>query len=68
MLQRLATGTMIPFITPERISELLIPAPDENYNRIIDLVERYIDLNSQSKANETKAIELVEAEIEKWNK
>lgn len=29
------------------------------------LIERYIDLNSQSKANETKAIELVEQEIEK---
>lgn len=68
MLQRLATGTMIPFITPERISELHIPKPDENYDRIIELIEKYIDLNSQSKANETKAIELVEQEIEKWNK
>ena len=27
MLQRLATGTMIPFITPERVSNMLIPAP-----------------------------------------
>lgn len=68
MLQRLATGTMIPFITPERISELLIPTPDENYESIIQLIEKYIDLNSQSKINETKAIEMVEQEIEKWNK
>lgn len=68
MLQRLATGTMIPFITPERLSELYIPTPDDNYDRIIELVEKYIDLNSKSKVNETKAIELVEQEIEKWNK
>lgn len=67
MLQRLATGTMIPFITPERISDLHIPCPDDNYDHIIELIEKYIDLNSQSKANETKAIELVEQEIEKWN-
>lgn len=68
MLQRLATGTMIPFITPERISELLIPTPDEQYETIIQLIEKYIELNSMSKACETKAIELVEQEIDKWNK
>ena len=68
MLQRLATGTMIPFITPERISELQIPSPDDNYYRIVRLVDKYIELNSQSKEDETKAISMVEQEIEKWNK
>ncbi len=68
MLQRLATGTMIPFITPDRIAELMIPAPNEKYAHIVDLVEKYINFNSQSKENETKAIEMVEQEIEKWNK
>lgn len=68
MLQRLATGTMIPFITPERIAELSIPEPNENYNHIVELVEKYINFNSQSKEDETKAIEMVEHEIEKWNK
>ena len=68
MLQRLATGTMIPFITPERISELLIPQPDEDFERIVGLVEKYINLNSLSKYDETLAIDLVEQEIEKWNK
>lgn len=68
MLQRLATGTMIPFITPDRIAELLIPAPNEKYAHIVDLVEKYINFNSQSKEDETKAIEMVEQEIEKWNK
>jgi len=67
MLQRLATGTMIPFITPERVSHLLIPNPDNNYERIVSLIEKYIDLNSKSKEDETKAISMVEDEIEKWN-
>lgn len=68
MLQRLATGTMIPFITPERISELLIPMPDDNFDKITELIEQYIELNSQSKIAETTAIEMVEQEIEKWIK
>lgn len=68
MLQRLATGTMIPFITPERISELQIPIPDNNYDKIVKLVDNYIELTSQSKENETRAILMVEQEIEKWNK
>jgi len=68
MLLRLATGTMIPFITPERLSETLIPAPDENFEYVVSLIEKYINCNSRSKFNEEKAITLVESEIEKWNK
>ena len=68
MLQRLATGTMIPFITPERISNMLIPAPDSNYEEIVELVSKYIDLNSKSKFLEIEAIEKVESEIESWTK
>lgn len=67
MLIRLATGTMIPFITPDRLSEILIPSPDDNYSMIVELVERFIDLQSKSKYLEDKAIDMVEAEIEKWN-
>ena len=67
MLQRLATGTMIPFITPERLSEILIPNPDDNYDKITSLVESYINLNSKSKEFEDAAITMVEQEIEKWN-
>lgn len=67
MLQRLATGTMIPFITPERLSHILIPNPDNNYDHITSLIEDYIDLNSKSKSKEDKAIRMVEEEIEKWN-
>ncbi len=68
MLLRLATGTMIPFITPERIAETLIPSPDENFERIVSLIEKYVDFNSRSKFLEEEAISMVEAEIEKWNK
>lgn len=67
MLQRLATGTMIPFITPERVSKIHIPKPDENFAYITSLVEKYINLNSESKEKESLAISLVEQEIEKWS-
>lgn len=66
MLQRLATGTMIPFITLERVSNMLIPAPDTCYEEIVELVSRYIDLNSKSKFLEIEAIEKVESEIASW--
>lgn len=67
MLQRLATGTMIPFITPERLSHILIPNPNDDFDKIVALIEKYIDLNSKSKECEDKAISMVEQEIEKWN-
>lgn len=67
MLQRLATGTMIPFITPERLSHILIPEHDEKYSEIVELIEKYIDYSSKSKEYESLAITLVEQEIEKWN-
>ena len=67
LLQSLATGTMIPFITPDRISELYIPSPTTELQRINELVEKYIQLTSKSKILENKAISMVEQEIEKWN-
>lgn len=57
---------MIPFITPERVSNILIPAPDTCYEEIVELVSRYIDLNSKSKFLEIEAIEKVESEIASW--
>lgn len=68
LLQRLATGTMILFITPERLSHISIPNPDNNFDRIVELIETYINKNSKSKENEDLAISMVEEEIEKWNK
>lgn len=68
MLKRLATGSMIPFITPERLSQLKIPLPDNKFDGIVDLISSYISLNSESKQLEDKAIRMVESEIEKWAK
>lgn len=68
ILIRLATGTMIPFITPDRLSEIPIPNPDEHYEEIVQNIEEYIDKNSRAKVAENEAISMVEQEIEKWNK
>ena len=68
LLQRLATGTMIPFITPERISELYIPEPDEYKDTIVDYVDKFVKFSSKAKTLENLAISMVEQEIEKWNK
>ena len=59
---------MIPFITPERLSKIKIPNPDENFEYLVSLIDKYINLNSKSKENETNAIQMVEQEIESWNK
>lgn len=67
MLQSFATGTMIPFITPDRISKTLIPSPNQDFERITGLISEYVEKNSKSKQLELEAIAMVEAEIEKWN-
>ena len=66
LLQSLATGTMIPFIVPERVSELLIPKPDGNLDRISSLIEAYIEKIARSKSLDDKAVSMVENEIESW--
>ena len=66
LLFRLATGTMIPFITPERLKELSIPKQDEEYDRITDLVDKYIFKRVLANNKENQAISLVEKEIESW--
>ena len=45
---------------------MLIPAPDTCYEEIVELVSKYIDLNSKSKFLEIEAIEKVESEIASW--
>ncbi len=68
MLKRLATGSMIPFITTERLSDLRIPLPNDKFDRIVNLISTYISLNSKSKDLEEKSIVMVESEIERWAK
>lgn len=66
LLQALATGTMIPFITPERLKNLEIPAPDIHKDEISILIEEYLTKRSSGNNKENEAIRLIEEEIEKW--
>ena len=66
LLLRMATGTMIPFITPERLQELSIPLPDDEYGRITNLIDKYISKRVLANNKENQAIQLVEKEIESW--
>ena len=68
LLQSLATGTMIPFITPERLKMLEIPAPDTRKDEITSLIEEYLSKRSRGNNKENEAIRLIEEEIEKWQK
>lgn len=68
LLQALATGTMIPFITPERLKNLEIPEPDIHKDEISVLIEEYLTKKSSGNNKENEAIRLIEEEIEKWQK
>ena len=67
-MQALATGTMIPFITPERLKNLEIPAPDIHKDEISVLIEEYLTKKSSGNNKENEAIRLIEEEIEKWQR
>jgi hypothetical protein len=66
LLQQLATGTMIPFITPERLKELPIPTPNSNYKFVTEAIENSLQKRVKANNNENQAISLVENEIALW--
>ncbi len=66
LLQKTATGSMIPFITPERLRELKFPKPDDNFEFVINNIEKYLEKSVQSQLNENQAIDLIEKEIDQW--
>jgi type I restriction enzyme, S subunit len=66
LLQRLATGSMIPFITPERLKNVPIPNPNEKFNQIVSAVEGHLEKQADSKIKENQAIQLIEKEIDQW--
>jgi len=68
LLQRLATGTMIPFITPERLMNQQIPKPNEEFVIITQKVANYLEKRALANQKENQAIHLVEKEIESWEK
>lgn len=66
LLQSLATGSMIPFITPERLKKIPIPNPDEHFDQIVSAIDSYLIKHSESKRKESEAIQLVEKNIDQW--
>ncbi len=66
LLQKTATGSMIPFITTDRLMNLLVPKPNENFENISRLIGKYLELNVQSQLKENQAIDLIEKEIDTW--
>lgn len=69
LLLQLATGAVIPFITPDRLNNLIkIPAPTAEFDTICEKIDRYLTYRSESNFLELKAISMVEAEIESWDK
>lgn len=66
LLQKTATGSMIPFITPVRLLELKFPKPDENFEFVTQRIEKYLEKSVQSQRNENQAIDLIEKEIDQW--
>lgn len=66
LLQALATGTMIPFITPERLCELRIPKPDANFQMTCKNVSEYLHKRVMANNKENEAIHLIEKEIDSW--
>ena len=66
LLQSIATGTMIPFITPERLSVLTVPKPDENFQTICDNISAYLYKRVEANNKESQAIHLIEKEIDSW--
>ena len=68
LLQKMATGSMIPFITPDRLLQVKVPKPNDKLDWIFEKIEGYIEKSSESHRKELKAIDLVEKEIESWQK
>ena len=68
LIQKMATGSMIPFITPDRLLQVKVPKPNDKLDWIFEKIEGYIEKSSESHRKELKAIDLVEKEIESWQK
>ena len=66
LLQSLSIGTAIPEMTPQHVSALKIPVPDENAAMIQRFVTEYLSKSVKSNNLENEAIDMVEREIESW--
>ena len=68
-LQILPYGSVIITLGEEYVGKMLIPMLDEGIrNSIIQLIKQYTSCCDKSSIIENQAIDLIETEIEKWNK
>lgn len=68
LITMFSTGSVIPQIESHHLELIPIPVFDEKCMKIIDdLITSYVSKIEDSKLKETKAISMVEQEIEKWN-
>lgn len=67
-LHNIATGTAILFITPERLSKMQIPKPDDNLKDISTFIKNYKKLNEKAFFLEESAISQIEKTMESWLK
>jgi type I restriction enzyme S subunit len=69
IIRKRKTGVGQPFITEDMLSNIPIPELDENSkNKIIENIGQYIVKFNGALENELKAIDLIEKEIESWQK
>jgi type I restriction enzyme, S subunit len=68
ILHNMATGTAVLFITPERIQNLVIPQPDKNLDFIASKIDDYINSFNEAHLLVEEAVNIIEKEIESWQK
>ncbi len=69
IIRKRKTGVGQPFITEDMLSNIPIPELDENTkNKIIENIGQYVVKFNGALENELKAIDLIEKEIESWQK
>ena len=66
LIQSLAKGSTIQFISTEHIFDVEIPKPNDDSDKIESWIEEYIDKRAKSNNMENEAIDMVEREIESW--
>lgn len=68
-IEKYTYGSVIPQIEPHHIGKIRIPIlKPAQINNIITLIDKHIEAQEESKRKETKAIDIIEKEIESWQK
>lgn len=68
-LKNAAYGSVIITLGEGFVSEISVPIiPEKDYKEVVELIELYAHKNDEAAELESKAIKLVEEEIESWSK